>query len=197
MLEVLMRNKLLFIFAAMSCITIFSVTSAMAFGIGIYADGAYNKFYASDQGHTAKLDDFGFIGGGLLLDTCVARNDLFNYRLGLGYQRDLKNYDLPTHKISMNNYLGFGIVRTAAVRWWAGPEIGARYYIIGNDRGTKNEVGGNIGLVTGLNFNVGDVFTVGIEGGFRYNLLFKDPIVHGPEGHGAISVLFRINDKYN
>jgi hypothetical protein len=195
MVEAFMKYRLIFTFAVMCCITIFSFTSAMALGIGVYADGAYNKFYATDQGQTAKLNDFGFIGGGLVLDTCVAKNDLFNYRLGLGYQRDLKNYDLPTHKFSMNNYFGFGIVRTSAVRWWVGPEIGFRYYYIGNDHGSKSEVGGNAGLVTGLNFNIGDVFTIGIDGGFRYNLFFKDPIVHGPEGHGAISMLFRINDK--
>lgn len=191
-----MRIRIFFIAAALCCMVLFSVKAAMALGLGVYADGAYNKFSVSGEGGTADIDDFGFVGAGLVLDTCVARDKLFNYRLGLGYQKDVKYPDLGTHKISMNNYFGFGVVRMEKFRWWLGPQLGLRYYIIESEDGNMDEAGGNVGLATGFNINLGKVFTLGLELGFRYNFLFREPLIHGPEGHGALVFLFRINDTY-
>jgi hypothetical protein len=192
-----MKKKLVFISAALLVMTLCSVRSAMAIGIGAYVDGAYNSFSASGEGGTASIGDYGFVGAGFVLDTCVARNDVFNYRMGLGYQKDVKYTQFDTHKISMNNYFGFGIVRLKSFRWWLGPQLGLRCYIFGSDKGASSaEGGGNIGVVTGFNFNIGSVFTIGLELGFRYNFLFRSPLIHGPEGHGAIVFLFRVNDTY-
>lgn len=191
-----MSRKRIIVSVVLCCMILFSVKSAMAIGIGAYVDGAYNKFSVSGDGGTVDLDDYGFVGAGLVLDTCVAKNQLFNYRLGLGYQKDVKFPELGTHKISMNNYFGFGVVRMQYFRWWMGPQLGLRYFIIDSDDGSMSEAGGNVGLATGFNFNIGKVFTIGLELGFRYNFLFKDPFIHGPEGHGALVFLFRINDTY-
>ncbi len=191
-----MKKKCIFVAAVLCCMTLFSVKSAMAIGIGAYVDGAYNKFSVSGEGGTADIDDFGFIGAGFVLDTCVAKNQLFNYRLGLGYQKDVKYPKFGTHKISMNNYFGFGVVRMQSFRWWLGPQLGLRYYILDSDDSSMSEVGGNAGLATGFNFNIGTVFTIGLELGFRYNFLFREPLIHGPEGHAALVFLFRINDAY-
>ena len=191
-----MKNKLACILMLTGCIALFSIQSAMAFGIGVYMDGAYNKFSATDQGYSTDLGEYGFLGAGLVLDSCLAKNQLFNYRLQLGYQKDLKYPDYPTHKISMNNYFGFGIVRMKYFRWWLGPQLGLRYYILDSGNGTDNEAGGNVGLVMGFNFNIGQVFTIGLDFGFRYNFLFRSPLIHGPEGHGALSFMFRVDDNY-
>lgn len=192
-----MKKRLIFVSVLLCCITIFSVKSAMAFGIGAYVDGAYNKFSVSGDGGSADIGDYGFLGAGLVLDTCLARNQLFNYRLQLGYQKDLKYPDFGTHKISMNNYFGFGLVRMQYFRWWMGPQIGIRYYILEGDESSTSEAGGNVGLVMGFNFNIGKVFTIGLDFGFRYNFLFRDPLFHGPEAHGALAFMFRVDDNYS
>lgn len=196
-----MKIKILIVFL-LTCMALAPARSAMALGIGVFADGSYNALWIEGLNGTME---YGFTGAGLVLDTCAARNELFNYRFQVGYQKDVKNSEVGTHKISINNYFGFGLVRMRYFRFFIGPQLGLRYYMMDRkDKGDwgftrtirSNEAGAAAGLVLGLNVNIGEYFTLGLDFGCRYNLLFRDPLIHGPEGHGALSFMYRIDDVY-
>lgn len=90
------------------------------------------------------------IGFGFVLDTKVAENALFNYRLNIstafgtasfdelsvnGFTnndpeeiKDLKEvWDLGYIRLSIDNTFGFGIVRSKLLRLWAGPQVRLGY----------------------------------------------------------------------
>ncbi len=129
-----MFKKIIFMF----CVGIFTTalaTGAMAFGIGGYATlGGGNTIYDFSRfewfrtGNMKNSSNLA-IGGGLVLDTNLANNRIFNYRLKLG--GEALNVDrersIDMSRLHMQHIFGFGIVRTKVVRLWLGPSIGGSY----------------------------------------------------------------------
>ena len=132
--------------------------SLYALGIGFYAD--FNSgltFGTYRNSHWAP-------GGGMIIDTNLAKDNIFNYRLELGY--DLFNvswfpgsstdyYFDACNKISSNHYFGFGVIRNKNIRFWIGPNI----EVSGLFAQGHNGIFGGIGFAMGTNFNISDVFT--------------------------------------
>jgi hypothetical protein len=190
------------------------------------------------------------VGVGLLFDTNVAGDRFFNYRLNFGYSRIFTHFNNENelNRISAINTFGFGVVRTGLVRFWLGPQVGVHFNFgeistkfIKNDiahalyavNGISNaftskdnfKIGKiDAGLAIGVNLNLANNITIGLDGGIRYGLvvgsvdsrirgmytnfpsLGNPPIVKktkynsigsGWEIYGAFSVIYRINDSFS
>lgn len=137
-----MNNKL---FAIMlSCLIISSVPQhLLALGIGAYGDAGIKSTYwdEGEEGGTGYVKyinslDY-FYGGGIVLDTAVARDTLFGYRIKIGYSQynvtKKENAQIYSkdkyhmHRFNMGNTFGFGVVRNETVRFWLGPRINFNY----------------------------------------------------------------------
>jgi hypothetical protein len=185
---------------------------AHAFGIGLFGNFDGGQLWWDGYGTSY---DFLNYGGGLVFDTNLAGNSLFNYRMELGvsnihsnYEADTPIYGVYTTKyedsiaISSVNYFGFGIVRSQYVRFWLGPQL--------TFGGTVTNLTGfyaGLGVALGLNFNFGDVFTLAVTGSGRYLFSIRDYTEGsskyisyglGWDGMVTLAFLFRFSgDTYN
>lgn len=125
-------------------------------------------------------------GGGLVIDTNCAGDELFNYRFMAGVDALLSKR--PTvekmYRLDLTSTFGFGVVRTQLVRLWMGPQLGF-YYLSGTNRYPMQSMflwkfdkieqsmfGVGFGLSIGINFNPGEYVTVSLEGGARYIIYY-------------------------
>jgi len=127
-----------------------------ALGIGVYFSGGYSyDKWETSTFHNLNKISLGYLnktmyGGGIILDTCAAKNEIFNYRLNVGIERynidPLKNTNLFDHfknnnvtnsislknvkiqRLGIINTFGFGILKRENFRLWIGPQLGFRYF---------------------------------------------------------------------
>ncbi|MBN1534551.1 MAG: hypothetical protein JXA20_17895 [Spirochaetes bacterium] len=183
-------KKSFFCCLAAVCLCLGAYSSAHALGMGAYFTGAIGGgTWLSPRGEELSTTGYSQLGGGLVLDTCVARDNVFNYRLSVGYDRYSTEHMIPMEtsgtvsmdadRVSMYNNFGFGIVRSESMRFWLGPQLGI-FYSSGSGSGTTYRYmmkthnldyemyGASLGLALGLNFNFGELLTLYLEGGARY-----------------------------
>lgn len=211
--------------ALIAVFLLMSYTSVWAFGIGVYGQykSASTKMYVDyldpDNIFTEweeEPDGKRSLGGfGLLLDTSVSSDSIFNYRLqiGMGFGTlsiDGMNYneDITLTEYHMYHSFGFGIVRNDSVRLWLGPQIGlglasGTYSYPGSTDTEYKEYYASIGAILGLNVHLSESFSLGLSAGVRNNLaisgtdatadLFIDysSIDGGLEMFGDVAVLLR------
>lgn len=165
--------------------------AASAAGLGFYATaggGSADWDLSTPSSFGSYNKDTSHGGFGIFLDTNVAKNQLFNYRLSLGAE-DFKSrpgegtaiYDLSG--VVLDQDFGFGLVRTKDVRFWLGPELRLAVF-----EGTVQNsltgqtlqfcswgrcedykvslVGIGIGPVIGLNIHMGDTVSFALKGGY-------------------------------
>lgn len=98
----------------------------MAVGIGVYGD-FQRGFTSSRTAFNVTSDDIGVLGG-LVLDTNVAKDSVFNYRLRLGAGQNWANKK-PQTRISLIQAFGVSPapLRGQFARFWFGPRIGLHY----------------------------------------------------------------------
>lgn len=198
-------------------------TQAMAVGIGIYGGlGKASNARVRDSSLISSDESHMLAGLGFVLDTAVAKNQLFNYRLNAGLEKWNRDGDTLQNiasaeplRFGLYNTFGFGIIKTRPIRFWLGPQAGLTLFIEpATDTGkildffqlsqNNGAIGYTIGLATGVNINIGDKFTIGIDGGARrwdYYYLEANPLrgqrrERTHEYYGNVSVMFRINDVY-
>ncbi len=195
-------------------------TQAMAIGIGGAFSAGASKVYSFDA---SEGDGDGYTyGGSLVLDTAVAQNSLFNYRLNfsiLALTQDTsegsRKYKTEGVRYALYHDFGFGFARTETVRFWLGPQFGLYYsdvdttetkqsgsyfeLMTGESRKkySSNGVGSSLGFVLGLNLNIGSALTLGLDGGLRGFISSANlEGNYGYEGFANVSLIFRINDSY-
>ncbi len=142
---------------AIATLTIFAITivilgamTAKA-GAGFYASGIglregtsgtnrYNSYsYANPSNYL-----YGY-GGGLIYDSAVALDKVFNYRLKAGYDRYYVNIKYtssdfkPAGRFNLSHTFGFGVARTEDVRVWIGPQLGFHYFRLSERRPVATE----------------------------------------------------------
>ena len=205
-------GKKIFLLLATGAFIATITASAMAIGLGGYmtlgGGSATYHFSEFEYYSSTNMSDSSnlAVGGGFVLDTNAAGNQLFNYRLKIGGERNWvkREADMKLSRLHLQNVFGFGVVRTKWVRFWLGPALGGsytwgdrdseRYYAgiftpsftwqqiitpglyditptadIMRDKITKIVYGGfDLGLVLGLNINIGDYVTLSPEAGFKY-----------------------------
>ncbi len=216
-----MKTKYI-LYAGLYIISISLLSSQLyATGLGIYGTASrgsstwkYHKEGISDFNRDADISKLGF---GFVLDTAVAMDNLFNYRLNVGYGKvniDTKasGSDIEGKNYHLFNTFGFGVLRSELIRLWLGPQIG-----VGFIRGEYDSIPSSaknkydtfyfsVGLVTGINFNIGEFVTIGIDGGYRINRHVGSANWGTSSSFGItgtekeifanLSFLFRINDIF-
>ncbi len=110
--------------------TVLVPASAMAVGIGIYGElnRGYENYGGNLGGDMKGSNDYTGGSGGIIIDTSVAKDRLFNYRFRLGGGKTTLGKDTYTD-IGMVHTFGVSPVRLRgdSVRFWFGPRIGIRY----------------------------------------------------------------------
>lgn len=201
-------------------------TEAVAIGLGAgigyaYRTGTLDQDDALLNGFVPSIDwSSQDLRIGAVLDTAVARDRLFNYRLNLNYVRSWVTLSgLPqTFDYSggeLENIFGFGVVRKPGMRWWVGPAVrlaGGSAPLDLSVPGTlvlrdaaQVEVGA--GVVTGVNLHRGERLSLGLTAGYYVNWsvfeindavpgVLEDPQYTGPVHRFSVGmqVLFRLGD---
>jgi hypothetical protein len=199
--------------------------SAMAVGLGAYGTGGVNisswTYASGGSKESFKTNDF-IYGGGLVIDSAVAKDMLFNYRFTAGYEQYVSQdkssgyLSDPIHRVSMSHTFGFGVLRNQNLRLWIGPRIGMHYlrfrsYYTGyllflsgdiiffRDKREIDALGVDLLFALGLNINIGDYTTVFFDIGCgliaNFNLRGnEDATGFGTEA--KIGVMFRVSDTY-
>jgi hypothetical protein len=183
-------------FLCLCAISAIIAQSAQASGIGIYGTGGAGfmnwTYNGSSDGSTTDY----FYGGGIIIDSNAAADQVFGYRFTGGYEqykaRDPQSglTSKGINRFSMSHTFGFGIARTPIVRFWIGPRFGF-HYMYGNYNTTDftfttmmmmfgylfppmrvkidlDYFGFDLMLAMGINFNIGEYTTIFLDMGFGY-----------------------------
>jgi len=160
-----MRKIKVILFAGFVLFT--AIDCMAAAGFGAYVNGGGGMNFQKYGIHN--------LGGGLLFDTNVSGDRLFNYRLNIGVDRwneefmisEYKLFDKPLNtksidypRLHVNNSFGFGIIKEKDYRLWLGPQIGFGF---GFSKRLRLFTG-SIGPVIGLNYSLSDNVILSIEG---------------------------------
>lgn len=138
--------------------------------------GAYFDYSRGDQTVKLTFGDETFsndrFGVGVVLDTNVARNELLNVRVSLGYVYTDSTAPVPDpdkgHGGAFELGIGAGFWRTPKFRLWAAPiaHIGVDYYE--NSRAQILDLGFGGGLRIGLNWHVSPRVSVSPSIAYQY-----------------------------
>ncbi len=192
---------------------------AFAAGLGVYGSFDLGQAHFTDKGPNILTGDYFYktylvrqerSDFGLVVDSTVAKDSLFNYRLNLGAgfgqvgvrktRRDLvdltiskSSYVFKIVDFQMLHSFGFGIVRTPVFRLWLGPQFG-----LGYADHKYGEVYFKLGPILGFNFNIGEVVTIIFDLGFRLHTAAAKIPSHstGYSAFADVGLVFRINDTY-
>ncbi len=182
-----MKYKLPVIVAVPMFILLFN-TSVYAFGLGFFGafDGGEVNWGHKAYAHMA-------LGGGFALDTNLAADKLFNYRLDLSvhYTDDEKR---TCFRMNTVHYFGFGVVRKKIVRFWLGPQLS-----IGGMIWRVEGLYAGLGLALGLNLNLTEMFTMSFTLAPRFIFGYANSAGgYGADGMFTIGFMFRVgNDTYD
>jgi hypothetical protein len=222
-----MKLKLVLFSAVISvCVLLFS-SSLMAFGLGLYgtaSKGSTDWVYTNPDTNveSPKMEsDVSKVGLGFTLDSALAFDQLFNYRLHVGYSkikigREEPLFDIKGNEYHLYNSFGFGVFRSEVVRLWLGPQLGfgfinAKYDTNNMDTNKFFTFYYSYGIIAGINFNIGDISTLAVDGGYRFNrhtgkssIVYKgssteydrDVTGKGKEAFIDISFMFRMGDTF-
>lgn len=183
---------------------------AHAIGIGLYgsfaggntfygrfSSGVYSGEYELNAPTKRITTSHVSGGGGFILDTNCSKNELFNYRLMVGFEKlfSQRYYVKQMTRINIFHTFGFGVFRVESFRLWLGPQLSLHYLygvnnypikelFVKNISGTKLEiskVGAGLGITIGMNFNLDPLITLSCEGGARgiiyYGVVMEDNIM--------------------
>jgi hypothetical protein len=160
-------------------------SAANAIGLGAYFE--YGRGIAQQESGLGFDLDFkeNKYGVGFALDTAVARNRLFNYRLNFGYQRSSREFDIgPGANVDLNGFtlnqmFGFGVLRTRNLRLWLGPSLRLGIDFVDEDIPRANwlDLGIGGGLAAGLNVHTGSIGSAAFTLGYQY--LYVGEFIYG------------------
>ncbi|MBN2077560.1 MAG: hypothetical protein JW838_01250 [Spirochaetes bacterium] len=143
-----------------------------------------------------------------VMDTAVARDRLFNYRLTIECanftrweERLFSSRSYQVNRLLWANTFGFGIVRTRLMRIWVGPQVALSYEFKNRDRAILGSaIYTTVGPVVGANINTWENVTLGFELGFRTGLVaaLERPIAGiRPEPMASMRLIFRGGETYS
>jgi hypothetical protein len=169
-----MRKIARFLLVAALFALLFTGNSFAKVGLGFYleAESGSGELEYDDASWDFDVDAKLF-GGGFVLDTGIADQRVFNYRLNLGLTAlDIED-DFGTtaelRGVTIDNTFGWSIVRNPKFRLWLGPQI--RLGIYTGDVEDVEDIDGvtfAMGPVLGANFNVSDRVALAVTGGIRF-----------------------------
>ncbi len=157
---------------------IFYTSSSFAFGIGVTAGRGSETWEDNSVVNYANEGNREISNFGVVMDTTVARNRLFNYRFSLVKEdndADPSAFDrINASGITMVHDFGFAAFRNRYVRLWLGPELRAAFYgditpsksIPGTDT-SGGAVGFGLGAVVGVNVHMPKLVTFSFTAGYH------------------------------
>ncbi|MEN8136538.1 MAG: hypothetical protein ABFS18_13535 [Thermodesulfobacteriota bacterium] len=164
--------KKIFIIAFALIVISLATTSAHASGLGVYLSSGFGDsdietgpWWSVTDTHDSDLE---LLSGGLVFDTNLSKNRLFNYRMELGrgtytWQDFPAGMETELNQTVMTHDFGFGILRNKAVRLWLGPEIRISRTNDEVDGIEYDMTGFGVGLALGLNINLPGSVTIGLK----------------------------------
>jgi hypothetical protein len=216
-----MFSKKLFISIIFFILVLFFSSSVKALSIGGYitgAKGTYDWTYNYDSysvGATSVESDVSKYGGGFILDTAVAEDQLFGYRLNVGYTKikinNDKAPDIDGFEFQAYNNLCIGIFRSEYIKLWIAPQIGvgiiSAKYELNNQPGINrfDTYFASAGMAAGINLHVSDLISIGLDSGYRiskhsgngeYNNYSFDVKGTGKEFFANVAIFLRRNDNF-
>lgn len=174
----------------------FNSKETYAVGLGVHFTGGatIHRGYNEDEN---RYGDRMFFGAGFTLDSTVAMNNLFNYRMHLGYTSSSIGIGKYNHNIiNLQNSFGFGVVRLQNFRFWLGPHVHFFYDF------TLEHMDINAGLALGFNYNMAKLISLTLDCGARAAFLewnhssgkkytaIVEPFIN-------LGILFRVKDEYS
>ena len=156
-------------------------TQARATGYGLYFDYAFGDVNPETYALGQRFDT-SRLSAGFTMDSAVAKDKLYNYRLNLGYEQVRERVgDFVFAKYngaSIENVFGFGVYRSPLMRVWLGPTLrlaggvlDESSTVVGPIPGSVIKFTGGGGLAFGVNVHTGDVgsaaFTLGYQLGYN------------------------------
>ena len=143
-------------------------TNANAVGIGLYAtltnsgDADWENTSVNSTVINRELDQKEL---GFMLDTAIATNRLFNYRLQVAIT-DASYDNIEMDGFVLSNTFGFAIIKNADLRFWVGPQVGFKY-LNSNDNTDIELVTFDLGAATGLNYHIGSNISLTADAGYK------------------------------
>lgn len=187
-------------------LTLFS-SSVFAIGLGV-TSGSGGETWTGTSGNYRDRDisNFGFV-----LDSNVARDKTFNYRLSLMTEdNNSEGSGLDMSGVSMTHDWGFAIIKDRIFRLWVGPRLRIAYYDELEYNGLKADYGDilafGVGPVIGLNIHIPRVVTFALTTAYlrgfydgNYDSSYYNSINVDVDSTGMYfnaSIIFRIRDDY-
>jgi hypothetical protein len=223
-----MKTRSIIFSSVIALSLLFMSSSLFAFGLGIYgtaAKGSTDWVYTNPDTNIESPtigSDVTKRGLGFTLDTALAFDSLFNYRLQIGFtkikiDREQNYLDIKGNEYHLYNNFGFGVFRSEVIRLWLGPQIGFGFIKAEYDSNTMETnkfwtIYYAYGIIVGININIGDVATIALDGGYRWNrhagnstIVYKsspntkydrDVTGKGKEAFIDVSFMFRMGDTF-
>ncbi len=168
---------------ATTVLVLFTASTASASSVGIYLDYALGPV-ENDLGVLpipGSFDSYetGRISAGLAVDTAVAKDKLFNYRMNLGYEHVREKIGGSTFASynggSFENIFGFGVYRSKLMRVWLGPSVRLGVGVLDDQGlfgvpvpGTLINLTAGGGLAAGINVHTGNFGSAAFTIGYQY-----------------------------
>lgn len=208
-----MKNSRSLIIVIATCLLLLVSSGAYSYGVGGYASIGYGSFQFKEleKDKSSNSDINSHLGGGIIFDTAVAEDEVFNYRVNFGFEIWKSDFllgeDTGRYHITLYNSFGFGVIRNPWMRLWLGPQLGLQYIrqTATGSSYSHEGFGMTLGAVAGLNLNISRDFSIGLDGGGRYRFSYMgsdrkeayDFFHYGIEGFANISFIVRVEDEYS
>ena len=182
-------------FIALTCLSF----NANATGYGFYTTALHSGNADWSNGNSTSDTGYDRREFGLMLDTAVAEDKLYNYRLQVAYVE--ASYDGAEFTGStITNTFGFGLVRNTDMRIWIGPQIGHKRT---DNKFSQSISGFEYGAAVGINYHINPTLSFTGESGIRYGNSYaydKQDVNTDQVGESAffinIGLLYRFNDNF-
>ncbi len=158
--------------AALLC---FGVGTARAGGLGGYVESEFSTSNINDHGRDRGFD--AAMGGlGFIYDGNVAADALLNYRITFGYRLGRRDPDEEKNEtvngLTLDQTLGFGLLRNSRMRVWGGPSIRLNFDWYGRAGDIDIvDVAIGVGPRVGVNVHLGDRISLTTSVAYHYMYL--------------------------
>jgi len=186
-----MKNilKVLFITAMITPIAL------NAFGMGLTIPMFTNVEHENDNGRTWKEDSMS--GYGLVLDTNIGKNKLYNYRLNIESNEIEAENGYKFDKTSIVNTFGFALFRNEHVRVFMGPRLNIGFE---DRREDDSRLEYSLAPAIGVNIHLGSVVSLGLDFDYKISALATSIGDYNDEDLSGITsrfyILFKFGENY-
>jgi len=150
--------------------TMIAPVALNAFGMGlsvpVYTNVEHDQTSSSD--YYVEWEEDSVSGFGLVIDTNIGKNKLYNWRLNIESTEVEGKYGGEFDRISFVNTFGFSLFRNERVRVFAGPRLNIGIEERGSD-GSGVEV--SIAPAVGVNVHLGSVVSLGLDIDYKISAL--------------------------